>query len=290
MLLESISLFSTMARARTSLGPSSEWPKESQQLRTLARHEREVNAMLTKLAQSFVILTALAAAGLVTTCASAAKLKDSGSADMAYVKHCGQAIPDQDGHMFVFQEGEGTSTNKGGLVDGFSVRVREITDLRKGTGAQRGYVIYSKGSDQRVDRIDGMVHHDPEGWTAKDHLRGQMGHGQWNGRSCGQLRARAPMPVTSPQTIDSMSIGKALARSLKVLPRNPKSKQNRERGHPGGPSSRNVGYRQKRTSILTFRMSAYRHKADTAQHAERVMAERVGFDPWYGYPYNGFEF
>jgi len=157
VLLESISLFSTMARARTSLGPSSEWPKESQQLRTLARHEREVNAMLTKLAQSFVILTALAAAGLVTTCASAAKLKDSGSADMAYVKHCGQAIPDQDGHMFVFQEGEGTSTNKGGLVDGFSVRVREITDLRKGTGAQRGYVIYSKGSDQRVDRIDGMV-------------------------------------------------------------------------------------------------------------------------------------
>jgi len=39
-----------------------------------------------------------------------------------------------------------------------------------------------------------------------------------------------------------MSIGKALARSLKVLPRNPKSKQNRERGHPGGPSWRNVGY------------------------------------------------
>jgi hypothetical protein len=116
--------------------------------------------MLTKLAQSFVILMALAAAGLaglVTTSASAAKLKDSGSADMAYVKHCGQPIPDQDGHMFVFQEGEGTSTNKGGLVDGFSVSVREITDLRKGTGTQRGYVIYSKGSDQRVDRIDGMV-------------------------------------------------------------------------------------------------------------------------------------
>jgi len=113
--------------------------------------------MLTKLAQSFVILTALAAAGLFTTSASAAKLKDSGSADMAYVNNCGQPIPDQDGHMFVFHEGEGTSTNKGGLVDGFSVRVREITDLRQGTGAQRGYVIYSKGSDQRVDRIDGIV-------------------------------------------------------------------------------------------------------------------------------------
>ncbi len=113
--------------------------------------------MLTKLAQSFVTLTALVAAGLVTTSASADKLKDSGSVDMAYVKYCGQPIPDQDGHMFVFREGEGTSTNKGGLVDGFSVRFREIADLRQGTGAHQGYVIYSKGSDQRVDRIDGIV-------------------------------------------------------------------------------------------------------------------------------------
>jgi hypothetical protein len=113
--------------------------------------------MLTKLTQSFVILTTLAAAGLISTNVSAEKLKDSGSVDMAYVKQCGQPIPDQDDHMFVFHEGEGTSTNKGGLVDGFSVRLREITDLRQGTGAQQGYVIYSKGSDQRVDRIDGMV-------------------------------------------------------------------------------------------------------------------------------------
>ena len=113
--------------------------------------------MLTKLAQSFVILTALVAAGLISTNVSADKLKDSGSVDMAYVKRCGQPIPDQDDHMFVFNEGEGTSTNKGGLVDGFSVRFREITDLRQGTGAQQGYVIYSKGSDQRVDRIDGIV-------------------------------------------------------------------------------------------------------------------------------------
>ena len=45
--------------------------------------------MLTKLGQSFVILTALAAVGLVTTSALADKLKDSGSVDMAYVKHCG---------------------------------------------------------------------------------------------------------------------------------------------------------------------------------------------------------
>ena len=113
--------------------------------------------MLTKLTQSFVILTALAAAGLISTNVSADKLKDSGSVDMAYVKRCGQPIPDQDDHMFVFHEGKGTSTNKGGLVDGFSVRVLEIRDIRQGTGTQQGYVIYSKDSDQRVDRIEGIV-------------------------------------------------------------------------------------------------------------------------------------
>lgn len=112
--------------------------------------------MLTKL-QSFVILTALAAAGLVTTSVSADNLNDSGSVDMAYVKRDGQPIPDQDGHMFIFNEAEGTSTNKGGLVDGFSVRVREVDDLRQGTGTQQGYVIYSNGSDQRVDRFYGVV-------------------------------------------------------------------------------------------------------------------------------------
>jgi hypothetical protein len=112
--------------------------------------------MLTKL-QSFVILTALAAAGLVTTSVSADNLNDSGSVDMAYVKRDGQPIPDQDAHMFIFNEAEGTSTNKGGLVDGFSVRVREVDDLRQGAGTQQGYVIYSNGSDQRVDRFYGMV-------------------------------------------------------------------------------------------------------------------------------------
>lgn len=113
--------------------------------------------MLTKLAQSLVILTGLAAAGLVTPSASADQLKDYGGVDATYVKRSGQPIPDQDGHMLAFNEAEGTSTNKGGLVDGFSVRVREIDDLRQGTGTQQGYVIYSNGSDQRVDRFYGMV-------------------------------------------------------------------------------------------------------------------------------------
>jgi hypothetical protein len=127
------------------------------QLKMGLSRAREANAMLTKLAQSFLVLTALAVAGLISTKASAKEVKDSGSVEMTYVKRFGQPIPDQDGHILAFNQGEGTSKNQGGLVDGFSVRVREIDDLREGTGTQEGYVIYSKGSDRRVDRIDGVV-------------------------------------------------------------------------------------------------------------------------------------
>ena len=37
------------------------------------------------------------------------------------------------------------------------VSVREIADLRQGTGAHQGYVIYSKGADQEVVKFGGMV-------------------------------------------------------------------------------------------------------------------------------------
>jgi hypothetical protein len=129
--------------------------------------------MPTKLIPSFSSLIALAAAGLISTNASADKLKDSGSVEMTYVKHCGQPIPDQDDHTFVFHEGEGTSTNKGGLVDGFAVRVWDITDSRQGRGTQHGYVIYSKGSDQRVDRIDGIVITIPKDGQPKTTFKGK---------------------------------------------------------------------------------------------------------------------
>ena len=121
--------------------------------------------MMTKLAQSFVILSAVASIGLASntafglayTTALAAKVKEFGSLDVAYVKKDAQPIPDQDGHMLLLTESSGTSANQGGLVDGFSVSVREIADLRQGTGAHQGYVIYSKGSDQEVVKFDGIV-------------------------------------------------------------------------------------------------------------------------------------
>ena len=53
--------------------------------------------MMTKLAQSFVILSAVASIGLASTTALAEKVKESGSIDATYVKKDTQPIPDQDG-------------------------------------------------------------------------------------------------------------------------------------------------------------------------------------------------
>ena len=115
--------------------------------------------MMTKLAQSFVILSAVASIGLASTTALAEKVKESGSIDATYVKKDAQPIPDQDGHMLTLSDAQGVSKNTGGTgyLDGFSVNFRDFVDLTQGTGPQQGYVIYAKGSDQQVVKIDGMV-------------------------------------------------------------------------------------------------------------------------------------
>jgi hypothetical protein len=43
------------------------------------------------------------------------------------------------------------------LVDGFAVSVRDFADLSRGTGPQLGYVIYTKGSERQIVKIDGAV-------------------------------------------------------------------------------------------------------------------------------------
>lgn len=110
-----------------------------------------------KLMSSLALLTAFVVVSLSPGTALAEQVKDSGSIEGTYVKRDVQPIPGQEGHMLLLTESNGTSSNPGGLVDGFSVVVREIADLRQGNGPQQGYVIYSKGSDQLVVRIDGMV-------------------------------------------------------------------------------------------------------------------------------------
>jgi hypothetical protein len=113
--------------------------------------------MLTKLARFFVILTTLAAGGLITTFALAGEVKDSGSFDASYTKRDTRPIPDQQGHMLLLTESSGKSTNPGGLIDGFPTTVVELADLRRGNGPHQGYVIYQKGSDQEVVRFEGQV-------------------------------------------------------------------------------------------------------------------------------------
>ena len=70
--------------------------------------------MMTKLAQSFVILSAVASIGLASTTALAEKVKESGSIDATYVKKDVQPIPDQDGHMLTLSDAQGVSKNTGG--------------------------------------------------------------------------------------------------------------------------------------------------------------------------------
>jgi hypothetical protein len=105
--------------------------------------------------RSIALIAAVAVIGLGPTGAFADKVKDAGSIDGAYVKRDVQPI--SDGHMLVLSESNGTSDNPGGLVDGFSVSTRDVVDLRQGNGTQQGYVIYTKGSERQVVKIDGTV-------------------------------------------------------------------------------------------------------------------------------------
>jgi hypothetical protein len=107
------------------------------------------------LMRSFALVAATAMIGLSPAGALADMIKDSGSIDAAYVKRDAQPISEN--HVLVLSESNGTSANPGGLVDGFSVSVRDIVDLRQGNGPQQGYVIYAQGSERQVVRIDGMV-------------------------------------------------------------------------------------------------------------------------------------
>ena len=114
---------------------------------------------MNMLFKPIVIMSALALLGLASTSALAGKVKDSGSFDASYVKKDAQPIPDQDMHLLILSDAAGVSKNTGGTgyLDGFSVNVRDFVDLTQGTGPQQGYVIYAKGSDQQVVKIDGMV-------------------------------------------------------------------------------------------------------------------------------------
>jgi hypothetical protein len=109
--------------------------------------------MTNKLAHTLPVLLAVALAGLVSTSALADKIKDAGSMDVAYAKKDAQPIPDQENHVLLLTESNGTSVNPGGLIDGFSVSIRELADLRQGSGSHQGYVIYQRAPTRRSSNL-----------------------------------------------------------------------------------------------------------------------------------------
>ncbi|HEX2448942.1 MAG TPA: hypothetical protein VHK26_12290 [Methyloceanibacter sp.] len=112
-----------------------------------------------KLIRSVAILAALAALGFAPTGVLADKVKESGSMDATYSKREVQPIPDQDGHILMLTDAAAVNKDTAGtgFLDGFTVNVREMVDLARGTGPSQGYVIFSKGSDQLVLKISGMT-------------------------------------------------------------------------------------------------------------------------------------
>jgi hypothetical protein len=150
--------------------------------------------MFTKVTFSLFILTAAAMLGIAPAVVLAESVKDSGSMEGEVVKRDVQPIPDQEGHVLILGESNGTASNPAGAVDGYSFSIREALDLRQGSGSQRGYVIFSKGSDQRVVGIEGAVTTTMKDgqpnttvkgkWTivgGKGSLAGQKGEGSYSG-------------------------------------------------------------------------------------------------------------
>ena len=116
--------------------------------------------------------------------------------------------------MLVLSESSGTSANPGGLVDGSAVSIKEVVDLRQGNGSQQGYVIYTKGSERQVVKIDGAVTTVMQDGQPKPPSRATTpsppAMGPW------ASMARAPIPAISPPKTSSMSIGKARAQSRRA--------------------------------------------------------------------------
>jgi hypothetical protein len=111
--------------------------------------------MITKQLKPMVVLSALALAGFAGAPASDAS--DAGSFDAKFVKRDAQPIPDSAGHIVMLATAQGAAANPGGAVDGFAVKTGELVDLVQGSGPQKAYVIFTKGGDEEVVKVDGAV-------------------------------------------------------------------------------------------------------------------------------------
>ena len=114
---------------------------------------------MRKLTKQLAVLAILAAAGLTFGAASAGTMKSSGMMEATYAQREALPVADTQGHALLLTEATGVNANTDGsaYLDGFTFSVREIADMTQGNGDTQGYVIFSKGADQQIVRINGHV-------------------------------------------------------------------------------------------------------------------------------------
>jgi hypothetical protein len=83
----------------------------------------------------------------------------SGKISAAYTQQEEIAIGDTKGHMVNLAKSEGTNENTGeyAFMEGARIVNISYSDLIKGSGSHRGYIIFADGSDTTIGKWEGMV-------------------------------------------------------------------------------------------------------------------------------------
>jgi hypothetical protein len=118
-----------------------------------------MSSMYMRSGPSLLIAALAFVIGLGAGEALAGNAKATGGMDATYAKRDALPIADQEGHALLLTEAVGTNTNTSGsaYLDGFLFSIRETPDLVQGNGPTQGYVIFTKGDDQQIVKINGMV-------------------------------------------------------------------------------------------------------------------------------------
>lgn len=113
--------------------------------------------MLTR--KSLVVLATVGVVGLGAGAVLAGSSAISGSFEATYSKRDVLPVGDQDGHILMLAEVNGTNTDASGtgFQNGSSVSVKEISDLVRGSGPSEGYCTITDGRDGTVVAIKGQI-------------------------------------------------------------------------------------------------------------------------------------
>ena len=87
------------------------------------------------------------------------KIEVAGKITATVIEKCNFDVGDKEGHIFHISKSEGfnTSMGKNGFMDGALVINNNFSDLVKGNGIHRGYIIFSKEGNSTVAQWEGKV-------------------------------------------------------------------------------------------------------------------------------------